>query len=83
MDNSFILSLDTLGIIVCAIIAIGVILLRLNKKVRDYLKKHLVADAFVGTLLVITIWFICGQFMVWWLAAIIALVVTFCIDRKI
>lgn len=39
MDNSFILCLDTLGIIVCAIIAIGVILLRLNKKVRDYLKK--------------------------------------------
>ena len=63
------------------LVSIMLTLLYLNKKINSYLKKHIIVDAIVGTTLVLSVWFVGSQFIDWRLSAIIALLLTYIVEK--
>lgn len=61
-------------------IAILLIIIRSNKRIKILLNKHIIADALFGTTFLILTFYILNVFMFWWVAIIIALSLTFIID---
>lgn len=67
-------------IYIFATIAILLIIIRSNKRIKMLLNKHIIADALFGTTFLILAFYILNVFMFWWVAIIIALSLTFIID---
>ena len=60
---------------------IALSILFFNKRTNRYLKNHMVVDAIVGTALILSIWFICAHFIDWRMSAVVALSLTFIIEK--
>ena len=63
-----------------AAIAILLIIVRSNKKIKLLLKKNEIADDLFGTTILILTFYVLKVFILWWIAAIIALSLAYLID---
>jgi|GEM_PF-3890178 len=83
MSNNYSLNLGFTGILFLALISILIIFLLANRTIKDYLNKSMLIDAFVGSILLLSFWFIGNEFIAWWISAIISLVLTYLIEKFI
>lgn len=67
-------------IYIFATIAILLIIVRSNKRIKMLLKKNVIVDALFGTAFLILTFYILKVFMLWWVAIIITLLLTYLID---
>lgn len=64
-----------------AAIAILLTIVQSNKKIKLLLKKNQLADALFGTTILILTFYVLKVFILWWVAAIIALLLSYLTDR--
>lgn len=81
MSNNYSLNLGFWGVLFLAFIPILIISLQTNRTIKDYLNKSMLTDAFVGSILLLSFWFIGNEFITWWISAIISLALTYLIDK--
>ena len=67
-------------IYIFAAIAILLTIVRSNKKIKLLLKKNQIADALFGNTILILTFYVLKVFILWWVAAIIALLLSCLID---
>lgn len=63
-----------------AAIAILLTIVRSNKKIKLLLKKNQIADALFGSAILILTFYVLKVFILWWVAAIIALLLSYLTD---
>ncbi len=68
-------------IYIFAAIAILLTIVRSNKKIKLLLKKNQIADALFGNTILILTFYVLKVFILWWVAAIIALLLSYLTDR--
>lgn len=67
-------------IYIFAAIAILLTIVRSNKKIKLLLKKNQIADALFGSAILILTFYVLKVFILWWVAAIIALLLSYLTD---
>ena len=67
-------------IYIFAAIAILLTIVRSNKKIKLLLKKNQIADALFGNTILILTFYVLKVFILWWVAAIIALLLSYLTD---
>lgn len=61
--------------------AITLLIVRLNRRIKEVLTTKPIADIFIGNMLLVLLFYIFQQFMLWWIAAIAALLLMYIIDN--
>lgn len=68
------LGLNWIQILFLALLALSFVLIKvLSGKVRRYLEKHWIIDAFYDGMMWVPLWFIGNEYLEWWVSAILVL----------
>ena len=81
MNDNYSFDFELIGLIMFSSLPICIMLLKKNEYVKSYLQRHLLLDSIVTCLLLISIWFIGNEFVKWWISIIIALLITYSMDK--
>lgn len=81
MNDNYSFDFELIGLIMFSLLPISIVLLKINKHVKSYLQRHLLLDSIVTCFLPISIWFIGNEFVKWWISMIIALLITYSVDK--
>lgn len=81
MNDNFAFNLNAGGIAILVTIAIAAASLMFYRKTNAYLKRNYLLKNLPGTLIWVCLWYIGNDFMVWWISAIIAISISFFIER--
>ena len=77
MNDNYSFDFELIGLIMFSLLPICIVLLKKNEHVKSYL----LLDSIVTCLLLISIWFIGNEFVKWWISIIIALLITYSMDK--